>query len=106
MLTWSSGQSQTGRVKLKKSPWGLLLLAPLCKNLEAIYCPCYSVNSEKGDGGDKNNNNKNKTSNSLLSAAGMSVHHDIPSACRAGDGCLKISRNSDLTLTLNIFGTG
>lgn len=85
MLTWSSGQSQTGRVKLKKkNPWGLLLSAPLWKNLEAIYCPCCYVNSEEGDGGDQ----RNKTANSLLSAAGTSVRQDIPSACRVGDGCL------------------
>lgn len=105
MLTWSSGQSQTGRVKLKKkNPWGLLLSAPLWKSLGAIYGPCCFVNSEKGDGGGQKT--RQQTAPGLLQGLQgcWSVRPSRHSKClRGGYGCL---RNSDLTLTSNIFGTG
>lgn len=96
----------TGRVKLKKST-GAFCPQPSFggngKNPQAIYCPCCYVNSEKGDGGDK----KKKTRDSKQPPVSCrDFSQDIPRACPVGDICLRIGRNSDLTLTLSIFGTG
>lgn len=101
MVEW--WKPNTGRVKLKKSTGAFcpqLCFGGYGKNIEAIYCLCCYVNSEKGDGEDKKQDSKQSP------VSCRDVRQDIPSACPVGDACLRISRNSDLTLTLHIFGTG
>lgn len=105
MLTWSSGQSQTGRVKLKKKKksMGPSALSSALEEPRGNLWSLLLCEFRKG----RWRRSENKTANSPRSAAGaarMSVRPSRHSKrLRGGYGCL---RNSDLTLTSNIFGTG
>ena len=87
MLTWSSGESQTQVGSSWKNRCGLSVLSWAFgvngKTLQAIYCLCCPVNSEKGDGGDK------KWDSKRHSVSCRDFSQDIPSACLVGDICLE-----------------
>lgn len=92
MVEWR--KPNTGRVKLKNR-WGLSVLSWAWrngKNLQVIYCLCCSVNSDKGDGGDKKWDSK-RPSGQLQ---GLQSRH---SKCLSGwrTFAWRDSRNSDLT---------
>lgn len=105
MLTWSGGKNQTQVGSSWKNSLGAfcpqLSFGGNGKNQEAIYYLCCYVNSKKGDGEDK----KTRQLTAPCQRQGCQSRHPFP-ACPVGDVCLRISRNSDLTLTLSIFGTG
>ena len=104
MLTWSSGESQTQVGSSWKNRRGPSVLSWALEGMGRIQkqfiVPAAMSMQKRGMVEIKKRDSKQPP----VSCRDFS--QDIPSACPVGDICLRISRNSDLTLTLNIFGTG